>query len=118
LPFVPSAGVARQAAKLLGQAGDGRRLLPFSDPDRLTEVNNTLDRIEAGVRKYSQDGTEFRNAQGKLPGKSAGYYREYTVDTPGGSDRGARRIVQGRQGETYYTDDHYKSFTQIDPRKR
>jgi guanyl-specific ribonuclease Sa len=122
LPIVPSAGMARKAAGLFNAAGDagsgGRRLLPFGDADRITEVNNALDRLEGGVRKYAQDGTVFRNQQGKLPGKEAGYYREYTVDTPGAGNRGARRIVQGRNGETYYSDDHYGNFTQIDPRKR
>lgn len=94
----------------------GRRLLPFKDSDRITEVNNTLDRIQDGARKYKQDGSVFRNAEGKLPDRPAGYYREYTVDTPGATNRGARRIVQGQSGETYYTDDHYNSFVTIDPR--
>jgi hypothetical protein len=53
-----------------------------------------------------------------LPGKNdPDYYREYTVNTPGAKDRGARRIVRGKGGETYYTDDHYRNFIQIDPRK-
>ena len=42
-----------------------------------------------------------------------GYYAEYTVETPGSSDRGARRIVGGESGELYYTDDHYDSFSWI-----
>ncbi|MCI0686636.1 MAG: hypothetical protein L0Y54_05280 [Sporichthyaceae bacterium] len=48
-----------------------------------------------------------------LPQYPHGYYREYTVPTPGRSDRGARRIVTGRAGERYYTDDHYQSFRQV-----
>jgi hypothetical protein len=44
-----------------------------------------------------------------------GYYREYTVPTPGSSDRGARRIVTGDKPPVvfYYTADHYKSFQRI-----
>lgn len=103
-------------AKDAFQAADkGRRLLPFKDADRLTEVNNTLDRIEAGVKKYKQDGTEWKNKNGDLPEKPAGYYKEYTVDTPGATHRAKRRIVQGERGETYYSDDHYHTFTRIDP---
>ena len=45
--------------------------------------------------------------------RERGYYREYTVPTPGVSHRGARRIVVGRQGELYYTSDHYRSFRRI-----
>jgi ribonuclease T1 len=48
-----------------------------------------------------------------LPKQNRGYYREYTAKTPGESDRGARRIVTGKAGERYYTDDHYKSFRRI-----
>jgi RHS repeat-associated protein len=106
---------ARTADNVADAASSGRRLLPFSDAGRLDEINKTLDRIEAGVHKYAQDGALFRNAEGKLPGRPAGYYREYTVDTRGAGNRGARRIVRGRNGETYYTDDHYNTFTQIDP---
>jgi guanyl-specific ribonuclease Sa len=42
-----------------------------------------------------------------------GYYREYTVETPGSEDRGARRIIAGSDGELYWTDDHYQSFSRI-----
>ena len=50
-----------------------------------------------------------------MPDEPLGYYREYTVETPGSPDRGARRLVIGSGGETYYTDDHYASFERIDP---
>ena len=92
--------------------------LPFRDAERLVEVHRTLDRIVQGEPfSYAPDGTIFRNRQGRLPNKPAGYYREYTVDTPGAPYRGTRRIVQGRGTETYYTDDHYRSFVQIDSRR-
>ena len=50
-----------------------------------------------------------------MPERPVGYYSEYTVETPGSSDRGARRLVIGDGGETYYTNDHYASFVEIDP---
>ncbi len=65
---------------------------------------------EGGPFPYDQDGSTFQNREGILPGAPRGYYREYTVETPGSPDRGARRIVTGRDGERYYTDDHYDSF--------
>jgi ribonuclease T1 len=55
----------------------------------------------------------FGNFEEKLPVRARGYYREYTVRTPGAKDRGAWRIVAGRGGELYYTDDHYNSFRRI-----
>jgi RHS repeat-associated protein len=94
----------------------GQRQLPFSDPSLLTEVNVTLDAIEAGGPfAYSKDGTVWQNKDGDLPVEPPGYYREYTVATPGSATRGARRIVQGLGGETYYTNDHDRTFIQIDP---
>jgi ribonuclease T1 len=75
------------------------------------EARTTLSLIDAGGPfPYSQDGVVFQNREGLLPKKSAGYYHEYTVKTPGSSDRGARRIIVGTAGERYYTDDHYDSF--------
>ena len=75
--------------------------------------------IEAGGPfPYEKDGTVFGNRERLLPKHRRGYYREYTVTTPGLSHRGARRIVCG--GETvrapdacYYTKDHYASFKLI-----
>lgn len=66
-----------------------------------------------GPFPYSKDGTTFFNREGILPAQPEGYYREYTVETPGSPDRGARRIVGGAEGELYYTDDHYNSFSWI-----
>lgn len=97
-----------------GAAFRGARRLPFNDAERLTEIGNTLDRINSGSRRYRQDGQLFRNSEGLLPSKPAGYYTEWTVDTPGTQGRGARRLIRGQGGETYYTDDHYRSFTRIE----
>lgn len=78
------------------------------------EARHTLALIERnGPFPYSRDGAVFGNREGQLPKRERGYYREYTVKTPGARDRGARRIVAGRGGELYYTDDHYRSFRRI-----
>lgn len=66
-----------------------------------------------GPYPYERDGAVFGNFERALPGRERGYYREYTVPTPGVSHRGARRIVAGRSGELYYTDDHYRTFRRI-----
>ncbi|MDT0197420.1 ribonuclease domain-containing protein [Arthrobacter sp. AB6] len=78
------------------------------------EGRRVLELIRAGgPYRYSQDGQPFGNFERILPRRDRGYYREYTVPTPGESDRGARRIVAGADGEKYYTDDHYESFKYI-----
>jgi ribonuclease T1 len=80
------------------------------------EALDTLQRIATnGPYPYSNDGTVFENREGLLPSAESGYYREYTVETPGSADRGARRIVTGAGGELFYTDDHYDSFFEIVP---
>lgn len=66
-----------------------------------------------GPFPYSQDDTTFQNREAILPDRERGHYREYTVETPGLSHRGARRIVAGDHGERYYTEDHYESFSEI-----
>jgi ribonuclease T1 len=80
------------------------------------QAQQTVARIAAGGPfPYSQDGIVFSNIEGLLPAQSTGYYHEYTVVTPGSPDRGARRIIAGRGGEEYYTDDHYASFREVLP---
>jgi ribonuclease T1 len=70
-----------------------------------------------GPFPYDKDGTVFGNRERLLPSHKRGYYREYTVKTPGSRDRGARRIVCGGPARTphacYYTADHYASFRKI-----
>jgi len=68
---------------------------------------------QGGPFAYERDGMVFGNFEKLLPLRERGYYREFTVKTPGISSRGARRIVVGRGGESYYTDDHYASFRRI-----
>jgi len=60
-----------------------------------------------------KDGSTFGNFEGLLPDHPRGYYAEYTVFTPGSTDRGARRIITGDSGEFYWTQDHYGSFERI-----
>ncbi len=79
------------------------------------EAAQTLDLIDAGgPYPYDQDDGVFSNREELLPDQPEGYYREYTVDTPGSDDRGARRMVTGDGGELYWTDDHYASFARIE----
>ncbi|MFD6287377.1 ribonuclease domain-containing protein [Streptomyces sp. NPDC060205] len=78
------------------------------------EARRTLALIDAdGPFPYAKDGTVFGNFERELPRHERGHYHEYTVRTPGERDRGARRIVTGRDGEVYYTDDHYNSFRAV-----
>jgi ribonuclease T1 len=80
------------------------------------EAADTVDLIRSGGPfPYDRDGIVFENREGLLPDESSGYYHEYTVPTPGESDRGARRIISGSGGELYWTDDHYRSFERISP---
>ena len=68
---------------------------------------------KGGPFAQRRDGVAFGNRERILPPRERGWYREYTVKTPGARDRGARRIVAGRDGTLYYTDDHYRSFRRI-----
>jgi ribonuclease T1 len=86
------------------------------------EARHTLRLIKGGGPfPYRQDGRTFQNRERRLPPRPYGYYREYTVPTPGSRDRGGRRIIavqgSGRDarssGEYYYTGDHYRSFRRI-----
>jgi ribonuclease T1 len=78
------------------------------------QAHDTLALIKkGGPFPYKRDGVVFHNFERRLPVRERGYYREYTVPTPGIRDRGARRIVAGRDGEFYYTGDHYRTFRRI-----
>ncbi len=82
-----------------------------------SEAQQTLAMIKrGGPFSYEKDGKVFGNYEGSLPKQKRGYYREYTVKTPGARNRGARRIVAGGQppsAEYYYTADHYATFRRI-----
>lgn len=70
-----------------------------------------------GPFPYEKDGSVFGNRERQLPAARRGYWREYTVATPGSRDRGARRIVCGGPARApdacYYSADHYSSFRKI-----
>ena len=87
-------------------------------PDFLPrEARDTIALIQrGGPFPHRQDGSVFGNREGHLPRKPRGWYREYTVETPGLGHRGARRIVTGGDppGEWYYSADHYDSFRRFD----
>ncbi len=80
------------------------------------EGRDTLALIrKGGPYPYSKDGSVFSNRERILPKQPRGYYREYTVRTPGSRDRGARRLVCAgkQQSPCYYTGDHYATFKLI-----
>lgn len=98
------------------------------------EARETLQLIQrGGPYPHERDGVTFGNYEKQLPAAQRGYYREYTVPTPGVRHRGARRIVVGCEqqrpapsgsgllrlahcrdgGEFYYTADHYRTFRRI-----
>jgi ribonuclease T1 len=87
------------------------------DVDELPiEAIETLASIAVdGPYPYDQDGSTFQNREGRLPARAQGFYREYTVETRGSPDRGARRFVVGNDTFAYYTDDHYGSFRFVVP---
>lgn len=95
-------------------AYSSRSALPAFLP---AEAHRTLDLIARnGPFPNPQDGSVFGNRERQLPQRSRGYYREYTVATPGLRHRGARRLVVGGDPPEvyYYTDDHYRSFRQFE----
>jgi ribonuclease T1 len=78
------------------------------------EARDTLALVKkGGPFPYAKDGAVFGNREARLPKQKRGYYREYTVKTPGERTRGKRRIVSGRGGDHWYTDDHYATFRRI-----
>ncbi|MHC6595029.1 guanyl-specific ribonuclease [Arthrobacter sp. C152] len=116
---------AEQGRPAQGQTGKSTTPAsrPAANPSGLPEIRESelpaegrkvLALIRAGGPfAYSQDDQAFGNFERVLPQRTRGYYREYTVPTPGEPDRGARRIVAGEGGEKYYTADHYETFTYI-----
>lgn len=107
---VPAAPVPGSPAS--GAVPTNPSALPSVNESALpAEARQTLASIrKGGPYRYNQDDQTFGNNERILPRQPSGYYREYTVITPGSSDRGARRIIAGSAGEKYYTQDHYASF--------
>ncbi|MEV4317910.1 ribonuclease domain-containing protein [Actinocrispum sp. NPDC049592] len=95
---------------------NGMQVKPLSKlPPEAVVTWRTIQK--GGPFKSSRDGIVFENREKLLPAKSASYYHEYTVPTPGADDRGARRLITGESKELYYTDDHYASFVLVDTGK-
>lgn len=102
------------ASLLAGVALGYQAIADVDLADLPREARETVALIRAdGPFPYRKDGVTFGNRERLLPAAPRGYYREYTVPTPGARDRGARRIVAGRDGELYYSDDHYRTFRRI-----
>lgn len=123
---VPSIGwpsfPAPAAPSTAPAAVDPESKLPWIELAALPAEGRTVyHQIAAGGPfRYRKDGSLFLNSERVLPRQPRGYYREYTVPTPGESTRGARRIVCGgtpvtSTSECYYTDDHYRTFRRIRP---
>ncbi|GGF38086.1 hypothetical protein GCM10011519_09580 [Marmoricola endophyticus] len=110
-----SAGVRSSSSATASASRDPDSGLAWVDAEDLpAEARATLGLIAAGGPfPYARDGVTFGNREGLLPRERSGYYREFTVRTPGESDRGARRIVAGDEGERYWTADHYESFSRV-----
>ena len=121
-----SAGMAQARAAYSGHGSESVGLATSALvklTDLPPEATHTLRLIQRGgpFPHPRKDGSNFGNFEKRLPLQTRGYYREYTVPTPGSRDRGARRIIAGSgpgnnvetSGEYYYTDDHYRSFRRI-----
>lgn len=113
----PVSGRCAVVAAVVPGASAGLPVQPMCAlPDEAAQV---WAQIAAGKKlRYETDGITFANRERLLPARPRGFYREYTVPTPGESDRGARRLVtggdRGPAQELYYTDDHYTSFVVVD----
>lgn len=110
----PSQQPSREPVEVAVDPDSGLRYVDLGDLP--PEAADTVDLIDAGGPfPYDKDGSTFGNFEGILPDRERGYYQEFTVETPGSDDRGARRIVEGADGELYWTEDHYDSFERIRP---
>jgi ribonuclease T1 len=112
-PFATATPTPADAAKLAPAA-------PVSDLPTTTVAQLPAEGVDTlrlialgGPFPYAQDGATFANREGLLPQRPSGWYKEYTVITPGSPDRGARRIVAGTDGGRFYTSDHYASFREV-----
>ncbi|WP_435186405.1 ribonuclease domain-containing protein [Streptomyces sp. bgisy126] len=114
-PATGGAGTAAPTRTATAAPPTGASGLPtVRAADLPPEARRTLDLVaRGGPYPYARDGAVFSNFEKVLPRRERGYYHEYTVRTPGERDRGARRLVTGRNGETYYTDDHYETFREV-----
>lgn len=109
----PPAAPDGAAASFVPESAHAPALPSFLPP----EAGRTVALIRrGGPFPHAQDGGVFQNREGRLPRQPRGWYREYTVRTPGERTRGARRIVTGGDPPVawYYTGDHYRSFRRFE----
>jgi ribonuclease T1 len=116
LALLLSAAALGGAVQARGVAADLRTVPLAQLPEQARQTEQLIR--SGGPFPYAKDGTVFGNRERLLPREKRGYYREYTVKTPGSRDRGARRIVCGGEKPAapdacYYTADHYASFRRI-----
>jgi ribonuclease T1 len=116
LALLLSAAALCGAVQARGLAADLRTVPLAQLPEQARQTEQLIR--SGGPFPYAKDGTVFGNRERLLPREKRGYYREYTVKTPGSRDRGARRIVCGGEKPAapdacYYTADHYASFRRI-----
>ena len=118
--FLAALAVSLESGSAIAREASPPRQVPVAELP--PEARETLALIRTGGPfPYRKDGAVFGNFEKRLPIEARGYYREYTVTTPGSRDRGARRIVAGTgstgdvrtSGEYYYTADHYRTFRRI-----
>lgn len=94
------------------QGVSGLPTVPLSELP--AEAQQTYELVmDGGPFPYRQDDQVFGNREGNLPPEEYGWYREYTIPTPGSPDRGAQRFVVGEDDVFFYTDDHYNSFSEV-----
>jgi ribonuclease T1 len=124
IKFVLSGLVVASAVLLTGVQAKAPPSTDLQQTISLAELPEQGSRICARIHQgvsftAEKDGVVFANRERLLPGKQRGFYREYTVPTPGVSHRGIRRIVCGGERASpevcYYTADHYGSFRRIVP---
>lgn len=106
---------AAAAPSVIGSAipvADGAAI---DDPDEVSEIRRTLSAMRRGPPYpfHADDGT-WENREHRLPEHPMGWWREFTVVTPGEHDRSTRRIVAGKDGALYFTRDHYHTFVRLD----
>jgi guanyl-specific ribonuclease Sa len=112
---LPDAGSAR-ADRLAVASAAGLPVRALSElPPQAAQVWQLIQ--HGGPYPYPQDGVVFGNRERRLPSRQSGFYREYTVPTPGEHDRGPRRLITGGPAELYYTGDHYASFVSVDSKR-